>query len=158
MNCLSRSRFLLVALVALALALSGAQRANAEAKLLLDAATGKVLLAENATYPWYPASTTKLMTTYTVLREVQEHKITLNTMITMTRDAAEQEPSKMGLPVGTKLTIDNALKMMLVKSANDIAVAIAERYDLAAPPEPSEDTSWYFHLAPRDQPGTGGKR
>jgi D-alanyl-D-alanine carboxypeptidase len=119
-------RLLFVALAALSLALGVANRAHAEAKLLLDAATGKVLLAENATYPWYPASTTKLMTSYTVLREVQEHKITLNTMITMTRDAAAQEPSKMGLPVGTKLTIDNALKMLLVKSANDVAVAIAE--------------------------------
>ncbi len=83
-------------------------------------------MAENATYPWYPASVTKLMTTYTTLREVQQRKITLNTLITMTRDAAAQEPSKMGLPVGTRLTIDNALKMLLVKSANDVAVAIAE--------------------------------
>ncbi len=125
-NLRSYSRFLLVACAVLGLATAGISRANAEAKLLLDAATGKVLLAENATYPWYPASTTKLMTTYTVLRELQDHKITLNTLITMTHDAVEQEPSKMGLPVGTKLTIDNALKMMLVKSANDVAVAIAE--------------------------------
>jgi D-alanyl-D-alanine carboxypeptidase len=120
------ARFLVVAVTASALAFIGVNRAHAEAKLLLEAATGKVLLAENATYPWYPASVTKLMTTYTTLREVQRGKITLNTLITMTRDAAAQEPSKMGLPVGAKLTIDNALKMMLVKSANDVAVAIAE--------------------------------
>ncbi|HZD90184.1 MAG TPA: D-alanyl-D-alanine carboxypeptidase family protein [Pseudolabrys sp.] len=126
MNYSSRTRFLLASLALLALVLTGASRAHAEAKLLMEASTGKVLLAENATYPWYPASTTKLMTTYTVLREVQEGKISLNTMITMTHDAIEQEPSKMGLPVGTRLTIDNALKMMLVKSANDVAVAIAE--------------------------------
>ena len=126
MNLRFCHRLLFVALATLWLALGVANRAHAEAKLLLDAATGKVLLAENATYPWYPASTTKLMTAYSVLREVHEHKITLNTLITMTHDAAAQEPSKMGLPVGTKLTIDNALKMMLVKSANDVAVAIAE--------------------------------
>ncbi len=126
MNYRSCSRFLLVAFAALALSLTGAVRAHAEAKLLLEASTGKVLLAENATYPWYPASVTKLMTTYTTLREVQQRKISLNTLITMTRDAAAQEPSKMGLPVGARLTIDNALKMMLVKSANDVAVAIAE--------------------------------
>lgn len=126
MHYRSSSRFLLVVFAALTLVLTGASRANAEAKLLFEASTGKVLLAENATYPWYPASTTKLMTTYTVLREVQQGKITLNTLITMTHDATAQEPSKMGLPVGTRLTIDNALKMMLVKSANDIAVAIAE--------------------------------
>lgn len=110
----------------LALALSGADRAHAEAKLLLEASTGKVLLAENATYPWYPASVTKLMTTYTTLRQVQQGRITLNTLVTMTTNAVAQEPSKMGFPAGTKLTIDNALKMLLVKSANDVAVAIAE--------------------------------
>ncbi len=126
MNYRYRSRFLLVAVAILALSLSSVSRAQAEAKLLLEASTGKVLLAENATYPWYPASVTKLMTTYTTLREVQQRKITLNTLITMTRDGAAQEPSKMGLPVGTRLTIDNALKMLLVKSANDVAVAIAE--------------------------------
>ena len=126
MNNHSCSRFLLVALATLALASAGAGRAHAEAKLLLEASTGKVLLAENATYPWYPASVTKLMTTYTTLREVQQRKISLNTLITMTHNATAQEPSKMGLPVGTRLTIDNALKMLLVKSANDVAVAIAE--------------------------------
>ena len=126
MNYNSRRHFLVVVAAAFALVSAGAGRAHAEAKLLLEASTGKVLLAENATYPWYPASVTKLMTTYTTLREIQQGKITLNTLITMTRDAAAQEPSKMGLPVGTRLTIDNALKMMLVKSANDVAVAIAE--------------------------------
>jgi D-alanyl-D-alanine carboxypeptidase len=121
-----RSRFLFVALATLALALNAADRAHAEAKLLLEASTGKVLVAENATYPWYPASVTKLMTTYTTLRQVRQGKISLNTLITMTRNAVAQEPSKMGFPRGTKLTIDNALKMLLVKSANDVAVAIAE--------------------------------
>ncbi len=122
----SCSRLLLAAIAALALSLAGAVRAHAEAKLLIEASTGKVLLAENATHPWYPASVTKLMTTYTTLRQVQLGKTSLNTMITMTRDAVEQAPSKMGLPLGTRLTLDNALKMLLVKSANDVAVAIAE--------------------------------
>ena len=58
--------------VAAILAFGGANRANAEAQLLIDAATGKVLHAENATYPWYPASVTKLMTTYTTLKAVRE--------------------------------------------------------------------------------------
>lgn len=126
MNYRSSSRFLVVTFATLALALSGANHAHAAAKLLLEASTGKVLLAENATYPWYPASITKLMTTYTTLRAVQSGKITLNTLVTVTTNAAAQEPSKMGFPVGTKLTIDNALKMILVKSANDVSVAIAE--------------------------------
>jgi D-alanyl-D-alanine carboxypeptidase len=119
-------RPLLTALAALALVLTAQARAHAEAKLLVDAATGKVLHAENATYPWYPASLTKLMTAYTVLREIKAGHISFNTLITVTRDAAAQQPVKMGFRAGTRLTIDNALKMMLVKSANDIAVAIAE--------------------------------
>jgi D-alanyl-D-alanine carboxypeptidase len=122
-----RFRTLFVALaVAGAVSLGAVSRAHAEAQLLIEAATGKVLHAENATYPWYPASVTKLMTTYTVLREIKEGRLTFNSLITVTRDAAAQQPTKMGFKVGTTVTIDNALKMLLVKSANDIAVAIAE--------------------------------
>jgi D-alanyl-D-alanine carboxypeptidase len=108
-------------------AFSGAaSRADAEAALLVDAATGKVLHAENATYPWYPASVTKLMTTYTTLKAIREGKVTLDSLITVTPEAAAERPTKMGFKVGTTLTIDNALKMMLVKSANDIAMALAQ--------------------------------
>jgi len=117
---------LLLVLVALALALSSASRAHAEAKLLIEASTGKVLYAENATYPWYPASVTKLMTTYTTLRAIREGRIGLNTLLTVSRDAVAQNPTKMGFKIGTIVTVDNALKMLLVKSANDIAVTIAE--------------------------------
>jgi D-alanyl-D-alanine carboxypeptidase len=109
---------------ALALAITG--RANAEAQLLIEASTGKVLRAENATYPWYPASVTKLMTLYTVLKAIQDKQVTLNTVINYSANAAAQQPTKMGFKVGTTLTIDNALKMMMVKSANDVAVALAE--------------------------------
>ncbi|HET7491354.1 MAG TPA: D-alanyl-D-alanine carboxypeptidase family protein, partial [Bradyrhizobium sp.] len=82
--------------------------------------------AENATYPWYPASVTKLMTAYTTLRSVKEGKVSFNTLLTVSRNAAAQQPTKMGFKVGTTVTIDNALKMLMVKSANDIAVTIAE--------------------------------
>jgi D-alanyl-D-alanine carboxypeptidase len=112
--------------VAALLAFGGATRANAEAQLLIDAATGKVLHAENATYPWYPASVTKLMTISTTLKAVREGKVTLDTLLTYSKNAAAQPPTKMGFKVGTTVTVDNALKMMMVKSANDIAVSIAE--------------------------------
>ena len=85
-----------------------------------------MLHAENATYPWYPASVTKLMTAYTTLRAIREGKITLNTLLTVGRNAAAEQPSKMGFPPGTQVTVDNALKMLLVHSANDIAVVLAE--------------------------------
>ena len=109
-----------------ALSLLGASRAHAEAQLLIEAATGKVLQAENATYPWYPASVTKLMTAYTTLRSIKDGRISLNTLLTVSRNAAAQQPTKMGFNVGTTVTVDNALKMLMVKSANDIAVTIAE--------------------------------
>jgi D-alanyl-D-alanine carboxypeptidase len=119
-------RSVLFSVLALAFAAAGAQPAHAEAKLLIEAATGKVLYAENATFPWYPASVTKLMTTYTTLRAIKEGRVGLNTLLTVSRNAAAQNPTKMGFKIGTTVTIDNALKMLLVKSANDIAVTIAE--------------------------------
>jgi D-alanyl-D-alanine carboxypeptidase len=96
------------------------------ASILIDADTGKVLRADNATYPWYPASTTKLMTLYMTLSAVRDHRITFDTLFTVSRNASMQAPTKMGLPVGTQVTVDNALKMMMVKSANDMAVLLAE--------------------------------
>jgi len=112
--------------LAAVLALGSTTRTQAEAQLLIEAATGKVLHAENATYPWYPASVTKLMTAYTTLRAMKEGRLSFNTLLTVSRNAAAQQPTKMGFKVGTKVTVDNALKMLMVKSANDIAVTIAE--------------------------------
>ena len=123
---LRRSALILGLAAVSSLWLASADRAHAEAQLLIDAATGKVLHAENATYPWYPASVTKLMTTYTVLRAIKEGKITFNTLLTVSKNAVAQQPTKMGFKLGTRVTVDNALKMLLVKSANDIAVTIAE--------------------------------
>ena len=96
------------------------------ASILIDADSGKVLRADNATYPWYPASTTKLMTLYMTLSAVRDNRITFDTLFTVSRNASMQAPTKMGLPVGTQVTVDNALKMMMVKSANDMAVLLAE--------------------------------
>lgn len=100
--------------------------ARAEALLVVEADTGKVLQADNATYPWYPASVTKLMTAYVTLKAVKDGRITLDTLFTVSPTAAAQSPSKMGFKAGTQLTVDNALKMMMVKSANDMAVVLAE--------------------------------
>lgn len=121
-----RSRIVILGLTAGLLSLAGADRAQAEAQLLIEASTGKVLHAENATYPWYPASVTKLMTAYTTLRAIKEGRISFNTLLPVSRNAAAQQPTKMGFAAGTNVTVDNALKMLMVKSANDMAVAIAE--------------------------------
>src|SRR6201997_4691640 len=112
--------------LAAVLAFAAPRLAHAEAHLLIEADTGKVLEAENATIPWYPASVTKIMTAYVTLKAVKDGKITLDTLFTVSPLAASQSPSKMGFRPGTQLTVDNALKMMLVKSANDMAVVLAE--------------------------------
>src|ERR1700732_1345484 len=117
---------LALAIIASAMAGLASGRAGAEALLLVDVNTGKVLHAENATYPWYPASVTKLMTTYTTLRAVRAGRITLDSLFTVSPIAAAQSPTKMGFPVGTQVTVDNAIKMLMVKSANDMAVLLAE--------------------------------
>ena len=108
------------------MALAGVSQARAEAQLLIEASTGKVLHAENATYPWYPASVTKLMTVYTTLRAIKEGRVGMNSLLTVSRDAAAMPPTHMGFRPGTTVTLDNALKMLMVKSANDMAVVIAE--------------------------------
>jgi D-alanyl-D-alanine carboxypeptidase len=106
--------------------LIAARPASAEATLIVEADSGKVLHAEHATYPWYPASITKLMTSYVILRAIKERRITLDTVFTAGPNAVAQGPTKMGFPIGSKLTVDNAIKMLMVKSANDVAVVLAE--------------------------------
>jgi D-alanyl-D-alanine carboxypeptidase len=103
-----------------------ASAASNEAALLIEADTGKVLFAENASVPWYPASVTKVMTTYVTLQAVRNKRITLDSLFTVSSRAALQAPSKMGFKPGSTVTVDNALKMLMVKSANDMAVVLAE--------------------------------
>jgi D-alanyl-D-alanine carboxypeptidase len=110
----------------LALAVVTPRAVHAEALLLVEADTGKVLQADNATMPWYPASVTKIMTAYVTLKAVKEGRLTLDTLLTVSPVAASQSPSKMGFRPGIQVTVDNALKMMMVKSANDMAVVLAE--------------------------------
>jgi D-alanyl-D-alanine carboxypeptidase len=95
--------------------------------LLVDLKSGEVI-AENQSFdPWYPASITKLMTTYVTLKAVSSGEIYGDTGVPMTAAAAKQPPSKMGFKPGTVITIDTALKIIMVKSANDVAMALGER-------------------------------
>jgi D-alanyl-D-alanine carboxypeptidase len=112
--------------LATALAVVAPRAAHAEALLVVEADTGKVLQADNATMPWYPASVTKIMTAYVTLKAVKEGRLSLDTVLTVSPVAASQSPSKMGFRPGIQVTVDNALKMMMVKSANDMAVVLAE--------------------------------
>ncbi len=125
----SRTLTLGIAFAFLLAAGFAATPARAEATILVEADSGKVLRAENATYPWYPASVTKLMTLYTTLQAIKQGRITFDTLFKVSHTALAQSPTKMGFAVGTPVTVDNALKMMMVKSANDMAVLLAEGVD-----------------------------
>lgn len=94
--------------------------------IVVDMDSGKVLAARNAHQEWYPASVTKLMSAYVVFKAIRDGKISLASRIVVSRHALDEQPSKMGFKVGTVIDLDNALKMMLVHSANDIAMAIGE--------------------------------
>ncbi|HEY1886984.1 MAG TPA: D-alanyl-D-alanine carboxypeptidase family protein, partial [Roseiarcus sp.] len=104
----------------------GAASARATPYLVVDADSDQVLMQNEATAPWYPASLTKLMTVYVALDAVRSGKLTLDTPLVMSARAARMPPSKMGFRSGTEVTLDNALKMLMVKSPNDVAVMVAE--------------------------------
>ncbi|PBC06353.1 D-alanyl-D-alanine carboxypeptidase family protein [Mesorhizobium sp. WSM3860] len=122
-----RQRHFLNLLLAGALALpmlSGTARANPV--VLFDLKSGKVLEHQDAFKRWYPASLSKLMTAYVTFRAIAAGEVALDSPIKVTKHSAGEPPSKMGFKPGSVMRLDNALKMMLVKSANDIAMAVGE--------------------------------
>lgn len=94
--------------------------------LSIDLDSGRVLSHEQAFDAWHPASLTKLMTAWTVFRAIDDGTITPNSPVRISKAARKQPPSRMGYRTGTVLTVGNALPLLVVKSANDIAVALAE--------------------------------
>lgn len=111
---------------ALAFGLMLAGPALAGTSLVVDASTGEVLSSENATQAWRPASTTKMMTIYLALKAVQEGRLGLETAIPVSKRAASQPRVKVYARPGQEITLDDALRIMMVKSANDIAYVVAE--------------------------------
>lgn len=101
-------------------------RADIGAFILIDAKSGKVLEQKNATRKWYPASLTKMMTAYVTFKAIREGRATLNSAVVQSKNSLSEPPSKMGFKVGTRFTVDTALKIILIKSANDVAVALGE--------------------------------
>jgi D-alanyl-D-alanine carboxypeptidase len=94
--------------------------------IVVDAQSGEVLYARRADSPRYPASVTKLMTLYLTFEAMSEGKLSLTDDIVMTRHAASQSPTKLGLREGRSLKLDDAIQAICVQSANDVAVAVAE--------------------------------
>jgi D-alanyl-D-alanine carboxypeptidase len=100
--------------------------AGATPSLLFDLTDGRVISHEEAFKRWFPASLTKLMTAYVTFRAIEAGELRLDSPIVMSKKAAKEPPSKSGFKPGTVLTADNALKLMLVRSNNDIAMALGE--------------------------------
>lgn len=101
-------------------------RAAPYASIVIDARTGEVLYAENADTRLHPASLTKMMTLYIAFEEIQRGNISLDTMVTISKHAAAQPPSRLGLRSGQKISLRNLIRAAAIKSANDAATAIGE--------------------------------
>ncbi len=107
--------------------IAGAQSpVSAGPALLFEASTGNILYSEDQDNLWHPASLTKIMTSYLVFDALKSGRITLEQKIPVSQKAFIQPPSKVGLPVGAEMTVDLAIKALIVKSANDVAVMLAE--------------------------------
>ncbi|WP_095084926.1 D-alanyl-D-alanine carboxypeptidase family protein [Mesorhizobium sophorae] len=104
--------------------LAGSAQANPV--VVFDLNNGQILQHQDAFKRWYPASLSKLMTAYVTFRAIAAGEVQLDSPIKVTKHSASQPPSKMGFKPGSVMRLDNALKMMLVKSANDIAMAVGE--------------------------------
>ncbi len=100
--------------------------AAATGAILFDTTDGHVLYAEDADSPWYPASLTKMMTAYVAFQAVRDHRITLDTKIFISPHANAQPPTRLGLKAGKDLPLADALRALIMRSANDLAIAIAE--------------------------------
>ncbi|PCI87072.1 MAG: hypothetical protein COB24_07780 [Hyphomicrobiales bacterium] len=102
--------------------------AQAKPQIVFDVSSGRVLSATDIDQKWYPASLTKIMTGYLAFHAITTRKdISLTTKITLSKHAASQPPSKLGIGAGRSLTMEKALEALFIRSTNDIAVGIAEK-------------------------------
>ena len=114
-------------LVPIAFILAGlVAQAAAQPSIVVDATNDRIIAGEDMDQRWHPASLTKLMTALVVFRMLERGDVTLASPVKVSALALKQQPSKMSYPVGTVMRLGDALPMMIVKSANDISVAIAE--------------------------------
>ena len=97
--------------------------------LVIDAANGSILKSNKTNDRWYPASLTKLMTAYVTMSAVRDNELQMGSPVRISNRARKMPPSRMGYAKGTIIRIDTALKIVIVKSANDVAVALAEAVD-----------------------------
>ncbi|HEX7777554.1 MAG TPA: D-alanyl-D-alanine carboxypeptidase family protein, partial [Parvibaculum sp.] len=96
------------------------------ASLVMDAYTGRILYSSNADAQCYPASLTKVMTLYLLFEQLHAGKVTLHTRMPVSYHAAAQAPSRLGLKPGETISVEDAILALVTKSANDVAVTVAE--------------------------------
>ena len=106
--------------------ISGPARAAQYAAFVMDARTGEMLYAKNAEMALPPASLTKMMTLYLTFQDIEAGRVSLDTMITVSENAANQAPTRLGLKAGQKIALRYLIRAAAVKSANDAASAIGD--------------------------------
>ncbi len=110
----------------LALNAPGKAEPRAHAAIVIDALSGRVLHEAEADSLRYPASLTKMMTLYLLFDALAEGRVSTDTQLAVSARAAGQPPARIGLATGGSLTVSQAIQALAVKSANDVAVAVAE--------------------------------
>lgn len=121
-----RLRLSLAALAALLFVVSGNSAQAKYAAFVMDAETGQTIFADHADDQNYPASLTKMMTLYLLFEDMESGKVNLRTPLKVTPRAERQQPSSLGLRHGETISVQTAIQAIVIKSANDVAVTIAE--------------------------------
>jgi D-alanyl-D-alanine carboxypeptidase len=107
-------------------ALTGTVQAAPFAAIVMDARSGETLWQKNADTRLHPASLTKMMTLYIAFQEIEAGRMSLDTTVTVSKHAAAQVPSRLGLKPGQKIAMRYLIRAAAIKSANDAAMAIGE--------------------------------
>jgi D-alanyl-D-alanine carboxypeptidase len=130
MNVLKLRAFRLATVVttALVLVLAGISPAYAAkfSSVVVDARTGAIISADDLDGKRYPASLTKMMTLYVLFQDLKAGRLKLSTPLKVSRRAAGMSPSKLGLKPGSTITVEQAIKALVIKSANDAAATVGE--------------------------------
>ncbi len=126
-SCITRYTVIAFLFVAFAMPQPAHAKYNPKyASIVIDAETGKVLRSRNADKRLYPASLTKMMTLFLTFEAIEDGRLSMNQYIRFSNKAAAQEPSKIGLNAGSRILVRDAILSLVTKSANDVAVVLAE--------------------------------
>lgn len=120
------TRWIFVYVALLAFGLAHSAQAAPYASIVMDARSGEVLYEKNADTRLHPASLTKMMTLYIVFQEIEAGRLHLDDMVTVSKNAAAQPPSRLGLRAGQKIAVRYLIRAAAVKSANDAASALGD--------------------------------